>query len=74
MFVYVLIYNFNLIKARHFSTDKWKGDHAQQSHPPCSRAFGRRPKLPEWDTALTKGHVLCADQKKKKKRKEEKKN
>ena len=28
MFVYVLIYNFNFIKARHFSTDKWKGDRA----------------------------------------------
>ena len=38
MFVYALIYNFN-IKARHFSTDKWKRDRAQRSHALCSRAL-----------------------------------
>ena len=38
MFVDALIYNFN-IKARHFSTDKWKVDCAQRSHALCSHAL-----------------------------------
>ena len=38
MFVYALIYNFN-IKASRFFKDKWKVDRAQRSHAPCSRTL-----------------------------------